>query len=74
MSSLRSQIKEKQTILREIYGGVMSLTDLRKELGSTKEYAREWARERNIGFQTGARVKYETDEVAKAIVCIRGMY
>ncbi len=74
MASLRAQIEEKRNILRKIYGGAMSLTDLAKELSTTKPTAKEWARERDIGFSTGARIKYETDEVAKAIVNARGMY
>lgn len=74
MSSLRAQIDEKRRILRDLYGGAMSLNELRRELGTTKENAKEWAREREIGFSTGARIKYETDEVAKAIVNARGMY
>ncbi len=74
MSSLRTQIDEKRKILRDLYGGAMSLTDLMNELGTTSYNAKEWARERGIGFTTGVRVKYETDEVAKAIVNARGMY
>ncbi len=74
MASLRSQIEEKRNILRKIYGGAMTLKDLCGELGLNHHQAKEWARERDIGFSTGARIKYETDEVAKAIVNARGMY
>ena len=74
MSSPRAQIDEKRKILRDLYGGAMTLKDLCGELGLNHHQAKDWARERGIGFSTGARVKYETDEVAKAIVNARGMY
>lgn len=74
MSSLRSQVEEKRKILRNIYGGAMTLKDLCVELGLNHHQAKEWAKCRDIGFSTGARIKYETDEVAKAIVNARGMY
>lgn len=73
MSALRTQVKEKRLIMREIYGGMMSLTDLAKELGMKPEAAKAWAREAGIGNRIGSRIKYETDEVARVLVNGRGM-
>ena len=68
------ETKEKRGILRELYGGMMSLADLSRELGMRPEQAREWAREQEIGTMIGKRVKFETDQVAKILVLKRGMY
>lgn len=74
MSSLQSEIREKRTILRGIYGGMMSLADLGRELGMKPEAARVWAQEKGIGNMVRSRLKIETDEVAKIIVMERGMW
>ena len=71
--NLYSNIDEKRKLLRGIYGGMMSLTDVARELSVTRDVARAWVRERSLGVQIGKRVRYETDEVAKAIVMARGM-
>jgi uncharacterized protein YjcR len=73
MTELQCKVREKRNILREIYGGMMTLTDLAGELGMKRTDAKEWAREKKIGNLVGSRVKYETDEVARKIVEGRGM-
>lgn len=73
MTTLQSQIHEKRNILRNIYGGMMTLADLSRELGMKKDAARSWATEQGIGVRIGSRIKYETDEVARRIVERRGM-
>lgn len=74
MSILSNQIREKRLVMREVYGGLMSLSDLVKELGMSKDDARAWGKENNVGVQIGKRLKYDTDEVAKIIVTKRGMH
>ena len=70
---LYTDIAEKRKLLREIYGGMMTLTDVARELGRDRSVARVWVRELGLGTQIGKRVYYETDEIAKAIVNGRGM-
>ena len=71
---LYTDIAEKRKLLREIYGGMMTLTDVAKELGNRdRSVARAWVRSLGLGTQIGKRVYYETDEIAKAIVHGRGM-
>lgn len=73
MTALQAAIREKRAIMREIYGGMMSLCDLGRELGMKPENARIWAAEHGIGNLIGKRIKFETDQVAKIIVEGRGM-
>lgn len=70
---LYNDIAEKRKILRELYSGMMTLTDVAKELGVKRDVARAWVRSLGLGTQIGKRVYYETDEIAKAIVLGRGM-
>ena len=72
-TKIYTDIAEKRKILREIYGGMMTLTDVAKELSVTRSVARAWVRELGLGSQIGKRIYYETDEIAKAIVQGRGM-
>ena len=74
MSTIYKDTKEKRGILRDLYGGMMSLADLSRELGMKPEQAREWARDNELGSQIGSRIKFETDQVAKVLVLKRGMY
>lgn len=71
--TIYTNIAEKRKIMREIYGGMMTLTDVARELGRNRDVARAWVRELGLGIQIGKRVYYETDEIAKAIVQGRGM-
>ncbi len=73
MTGLQKDIREKRNIMRELYGGMMSLRELSREVGLNHKDAKAWAAERGIGVLTGKRVKYETDQVAKLIVLARGM-
>lgn len=73
-AAIYNEIAEKRRTLRGLYGGMMNLTDLTRELGlKDKRVAKAWAAQRGIGNQIGRFVKYETDQVAKLIVMGRGM-
>lgn len=74
-SLLSSQVKEKRRILEGTYGGMVSLAQLTRELGlKDTRAAKAWA-DRNglLGVQVGRWIKFETSEVAKVIVNLRGM-
>ena len=62
--------KQKAKILREIYGSLMTLEDVRRELGCTKRWAKQWLENHQIfGIRMSEkRVKYDADMVASAIV------
>lgn len=68
-------VKEKRNILREVYGGMMTVTDLAKELGySDRKSARRVAEEMGLQATRIGRLKrYDTDLVARALVNGRGM-
>lgn len=57
----------------ERYGGMMTVTDLAKELGTCREYAKKWGMEKGLGIMINSRIKFESRLVAKAIVNGRGM-
>lgn len=70
-SQLGKQIAEKRRVLRELYGGMMSLSDLSRELGYKKpDGAAPWVR--MVGLEavmvSPKRRAYETDRVAAEIV------
>ena len=74
MTNLQAQIREKRNIMREEYGGMMSLTQLAGELGfKDARSAKAWAAQHGLGNQCGRYIKFETDMVAKLIVLGRGM-
>lgn len=77
MSVLNRAIAEKRRLMYERYGGIMSPTEVAKELGyHPKPSAGDrWAEEHEIpAVRLGPRKRgYETDLVAKAIVQGRGM-
>lgn len=68
-------VADKRKILRDIYGGMMTLRQLSKELSyGSDNSTRKWVREHALeGVKMGKSVRYETDQVAKAIVEGRGM-
>lgn len=70
------EIREKRNILRQEYGGMMSPTDLMRELGyRSPQSMKRWTREVGLlGTKIGARVKYDTDSVARILVNMKGMY
>lgn len=73
MASLSNDIREKRNILRDLYGGMMTIADLAQELNMKPEDAKAWAMENGLGVLIGKRVKVESDMVAKVIVQRRGM-
>lgn len=73
-SAIHNEIAEKRRTMRAIYGGMMNLADLTRELGlKDKRVAKAWALQNGIGNQVGRFIKYDTDTVAKTIVLGRGM-
>lgn len=72
-SQLGKDIAEKRRILRQIYGGVMTPTDLDRELGRSKGGGTTWAR--MVGLEcimvSPKRRGFETDRVAEEIVRTR---
>lgn len=68
-------VADKRKILRDIYGGMMTLRQLSKELSyGSDNSTRKWVREHALeGVKMGKSVRYETDQVARAIVEGRGM-
>lgn len=73
MAAIYNEIREKRNILRDLYGGMMTLADLSRELGMKPEDAKDWAMEQGLCIQLGKRLKVETDMLAKFIVQRRGM-
>lgn len=77
MSVLNRAIAEKRRLMYERYGGIMSPTEVAKELGYYPKPSAgdRWAEEHEIpAVRLGPRKRgYETDLVAKAIVQGRGM-
>lgn len=69
------EARKKADILRDRYGGMMTATDLARELGyKDMRSAKEWAALHELPqAQVGRRKKYDTDQVAKALVSQRGM-
>ena len=77
MTELNRAIAEKRRLLYERHGGIMSPSDVAREVGyypkpSTGD---RWAQEHDVpAVRLGPRKRgYETDLVAKAIVQGRGM-
>ena len=68
-------VREKRDILRGLYGGMMSLAQLTRELGySSTNSTRAWLSESGLeAVRIGRSTRYETDQVAKIIVNGRGM-
>lgn len=69
---VRPEVQEKQRVLYNRYGGMMTVQDVARELGTGRGAAKEWLEGRVKGCPIGKRVKYETDQVARAIVAVRG--
>lgn len=66
------QIKVVYDEMFDRHGGMMTVTDVAKELGTSRDIAKRWASENVPGTMIEKRVKYETRLVAKAIVDKRG--
>lgn len=73
--ALYREIAEKRKILREQYGGMMTLKDVQAELGFGSHHTaqRAIAAMDIPATQIGGRKKYDTDSVAKRLVELRGM-
>ena len=73
--ALYREIAEKRKILREQYGGMMTLKDVQTEFGFGSHHSAQRAID-NMGIpatKVGGRKKYDTDSVAKRLVELRGM-
>ncbi len=75
MNEHYSAIREKRQILRDLYGGMMTIVDLMEELGyGSPKSVRAWLATVDVEpVRVGRGIRYETDQVAKAIVNGRGM-
>lgn len=75
-SALGKAIATKRREIYDRHGGVLSPTDLSRELGfGDPRDAERWAREHDVpALQMGPRKRgYEADLVARSIVMARGM-
>ena len=76
MTRFQADTKALREEFLNLYGGMMSLSDLARELGVNREAAKRWAFEKGIGNNTvmcvGGRVKYDTRLVVKEIMNGRG--
>lgn len=73
-SSIASEVREKRNILRDRYGGMMTLVDLMEELGyKSEKSAMRAALEMNLPqTKVGRSKKFDTDTVARRLVELRG--
>lgn len=69
-SLLGKKIAEKRKLLRDLYGGVMTPSQLDRELGRSKGGGTAWARMMGVEAipLSDSRRGYETDLVAEAMV------
>ena len=69
------EIREKREIMRDRYGGMMTIENLMTELGyKSRKAAVKTVRELDIpATKVGKMKKYDTDVVAKRLVELRGM-
>lgn len=74
-AAIYREVAEKRKILREQYGGMMSLENVKVELGyRSRESALAATREMGLSpTRIGRMKKYDTDQVAKRLVELRGM-
>ena len=76
MTPLYREITEKRNILRKQYGGLMTLEQVKQELGyKTGSAARKAMQELEVPIiKIGNRKRYDTDILAKRLVQLRDMY
>lgn len=70
MPRVKQTPQEKATVaeLRALYGGMMSMSDICKEINRKKDAARRWVAEAEIdAIMIGNRKNYRTCDVALAI-------
>ena len=73
-AAISSAIAEKRKMLRSLYGGMMSVTDLMDEFGyKSEESAKRAIRDMGVEpTKIGRSKKYDTDTVARRLVELRG--
>lgn len=76
MTEFYKQIAEKRKILRNLYGGLMTLEQVKQELGyKSRDAARNAIRELGVpGVRIGKSIRYDTDVLARRLVELRDMY
>ena len=76
MTEFYKQIAEKRNILRNLYGGLMTLEQVKQELGyKSRDAARNAIRELSVpGVRIGKSIRYDTDVLARRLVELRDMY
>ena len=74
-SAIASEVREKRNILRDRYGGMMTLVDLMEELGyKSEKSAMRAALEMSLPqTKVGRSKKFDTDTVARRLVELRGV-
>lgn len=74
-SAIASEVREKRNILRDRYGGMMTLVDLMTELGyKSEKSAMRAAIEMGLPqTKIGRSKKFDTDTVARRLVELRGI-
>lgn len=74
-TAIANEIREKRNILRDRYGGMMTMVDLMTELGykSEKSAMRAAAEMELPQTKVGRSKKFDTDTVARRLVELRGM-
>lgn len=76
MPNIYKEMKALSDDFVDRYGGMMSLSELSRELGVNRDSAKRWAAEKGIGNNTvqcvSGHVKYDSRLVARAIVNGRG--
>ena len=76
MTPLYREIAEKRNILRKQYGGLMTLEQVKQELGyKTGAAARKAMQELEVPIiKIGNRKRYDTDILVKRLVQLRDIY
>ena len=74
-TQFHANVREKRNILRSVYGGMMTMENIKTELGYTsRTSAIAWVKDVGLeGTRVNRGIRYETDLVAKKIVERRGM-
>ena len=75
MTQLQAERREKREILRSIYGGMMTIADLTRELGYTNQRStKRWVDSVEApATMIGTRKRFDTDVIARILVDRRGM-
>lgn len=68
MTATQKEVREKRAILRETYGGAMTMVDVSRELGVNRSTAKQIVESNGLGVQVGARIRADVDLLARWIV------